>query len=94
MNILLSKMNPFLVLGIIVLLMTIAHFIIRRIDTEIRQEFNEFKKTYTFPEPLSKHCENCEFYNKIYNTCENDASFGYLSEYTIFECEREKASKR
>lgn len=89
-------MNPYFLLGILILMMIIGHLIIHHLNAKIKQEFNEFKKTYTFPEPLSKHCENCEFYNEIYNTCENDASFGYLSEYTIFECEkeRERASKK
>ena len=86
-------MNPYFLLGILILMMFIGHLIIRHLDAKEAKQFNEFKKTYNFPQPLSKHCENCEFYNEMYNTCENDASFGYLSEYTIFQCEREKASK-
>lgn len=68
-------MNPYFLLGILILMMIIGHLIIRHIDTKEEKQFNEF-------------------YNEIYNTCENDASFGYLSEYTIFKCEKEKASKR
>ena len=83
-------LTPLLILGAILVLMIFSSILLKHIRATEQQEFDEFKKTYDFPDPLEKHCEGCEFYNEYYNMCEHNWYFGYITEHTIFECENDK----
>ena len=79
-------MKAFLILGIFVIILILAFLLIRYINKQYEIDFQEWKKDYKFEDPIEKHCYNCIYYDKLHNICEHDWFFGYVSEYTIFDC--------
>ena len=82
-------MKAFLILGIFLIILILASLLIRYIDKQYEIDFQEWKKDYKFEDPIEKHCYNCIYYDKFHNMCEHDWFFGYVSEYTIFDCYNE-----
>lgn len=82
-------MNAYFILAGLVLLMVLASLLIIHINKQYENDFQNWKKDYKFSEPIEKHCYDCVFYNKDLNMCEHDWFFGYISEYTLFDCHTE-----
>ena len=82
-------MKAFLILGIFLIILILASLLIRYINKQYEIDFQEWKKDYKFEDPIEKHCYNCIYYDKLHNMCEHDWFFGYVSEYTIFDCYNE-----
>ena len=82
-------MKAFLILGIFLIILILASLLIRYINKQYEIDFQEWKKDYKFEDPIEKHCYNCIYYDKLHNICEHDWFFGYVSEYTIFDCYNE-----
>jgi hypothetical protein len=82
-------MKAFLILGIFLIILILASLLIRYINKQYEIDFQEWKKDYKFEDPIEKHCYDCIYYDKLHNTCEHDWFFGYVSEYTIFDCYNE-----
>lgn len=51
--------TPLLILGAILVLMIFSSILLKHIRVTEQKEFDEFKKTYDFPDPLGKHCVGC-----------------------------------
>lgn len=82
-------MKSFLILGIFLIMIILASLLIRYINKQYEIDFQEWKKDYKFEDPIEKHCYDCIYYDKLHNMCEHDWFFGYVSEYTIFDCYNE-----
>jgi hypothetical protein len=82
-------MNAYFILGGLIILMVLASWVIKYINTQYEIDFQNWKRDYKFDEPMEKHCYDCVFYDKFHNVCEHDLFFGYVSEYTLFDCYNE-----
>ena len=82
-------MKAVLILSIFLIMLILASLLIRYINKQYEIDFQEWKKDYKFEDPIEKHCYNCIYYDKLHNMCEHDWFFGYVSEYTIFDCYNE-----
>lgn len=82
-------MNAYFILAGLVILMVLAFLLIKYINKQYEIDFQNWKKDHKFDEPIEKHCYDCIFYDKLHNVCEHDWFFGYVSEYTLFDCHNE-----
>jgi hypothetical protein len=82
-------MNAYFILGGLIILMVLASWVIKYINTQYEIDCQNWKRDYKFDEPMEKHCYDCVFYDKFHNVCEHDLFFGYVSEYTLFDCYNE-----
>jgi hypothetical protein len=73
-------MNAYFILGGLIILMVLASWVIKYINTQYEIDFQNWKKEHKFDEPIEKHCYDCIFYDKINNVCQHDWFFGYVSE--------------